>query len=146
MLDGLKPPKGAITKAKRVGRGEGSGSGKTSGRGHKGQKSRSGGSIPRGFEGGQMPLQRRLPKRGFRSKFRTVYHIVNIGALSTLFGSGDTVDADALVAKGLIRNTKLDVKFLGNGELNIPLTLKGKKISASAEEKVLAAGGKVEIL
>jgi len=145
MLEGLKPPTGAVKKPKRLGRGEGSGWGKTSGRGHKGQKSRSGGSIPRGFEGGQMPLQRRLPKRGFRSQFRTEYHIVNLGSLSTLFESGDTVDAEALVAKGLIRNTKLDVKFLAKGELTIPLTLKGKKISASAEKKVLAAGGSVEI-
>ncbi|MFQ5586322.1 MAG: 50S ribosomal protein L15, partial [Thermodesulfobacteriota bacterium] len=128
------------------GRGEGSGLGQPAGTGHKGQRSRWGGTIQRGFEGGQMPLQRRLPKRGFRSKFKTSYHIVNTGALSTCFKAGETVDAEALVKKGLIRNTKLGVKFLGNGDMNVALTLKGKKISRAAEQKVVAAGGKVEIL
>jgi large subunit ribosomal protein L15 len=146
MLDRLKAPKGAIRDKKRVGRGEGSGLGKTSGRGHKGQRARSGGKIKRGFEGGQMPLQRRLPKRGFTNKFKTLYNVINVGRLSAKFNSGDTVDIKALIDRGLISNVMDGVKFLGSGDLKQSLAVKANKFSETAIKKIVEAGGKVEVV
>lgn len=142
-LSSLKPPKGSRKKKKRLGRGEGSGYGKTSGRGHKGQNSRSGGGVPRGFEGGQMPLQRRLPKRGFTNIFKKQYALVNLKDLS-VFDTGSTVDADALKKRGIVKKVYDGIKLLGNGSIDKPLTVKVNKWSKSAFEKVTAAGGNVE--
>ncbi|VAV83501.1 LSU ribosomal protein L15p (L27Ae) [hydrothermal vent metagenome] len=146
MLDRLEPNKGSTHKKKRVGRGEASGWGKTSGRGHKGQNSRSGGGVKPGFEGGQMPLQRRLPKRGFTNIFKTEYVIVNISTLGERFAAGETVDTDALIAKRLIKNGRKPVKVLGNGELEIALTVKASHFSKTAAAKLEAAGGKAEVI
>lgn len=146
MLDKLKAPQGAQKKKRRVGRGEGSGSGKTSGKGGKGQTARSGGNIKPGFEGGQMPLQRRLPKRGFTNIFKTEYRIVNIGSIAGAFKSGDTVDAAALVEKGLIKGKRGLVKILGEGEIKAALKVKANFFSKSAEEKIKAAGGSAEVM
>ncbi|MEE8185552.1 MAG: 50S ribosomal protein L15 [Thermodesulfobacteriota bacterium] len=146
MLDRLKAPEGAIRDKKRVGRGEGSGLGKTSGRGHKGQRSRSGGKVKRGFEGGQMPLQRRLPKRGFTNIFRLHYNIINLGSLCAKFNSGDTVDVQALIDRGFVNNVMDGVKFLGGGDLKHPLTVKANKFSKTAIRKIVEAGGKVEVV
>jgi len=143
-LSSLSPLPGSRKKAKRVGRGEGSGWGKTSGRGHKGQKSRSGGGVSPGFEGGQMPLQRRLPKRGFTNIFKKTYALVNLGALKA-FEAGSVVDARALAAAGLIRKENLPVKLLAKGVLEKPLTIKVAAASAKAAEVVKAAGGTLEI-
>jgi len=128
---------------RRVGRGVGSGYHKTAGRGHKGQKSRSGGSIPVWFEGGQMPLQRRLPKRGFKNIFRTEYEVVNIHQLNR-FAEGETVDVETLRASGLVRGKKSRVKILGNGLLTKKITIKAHKFSSTAREKIVQAGGQVE--
>ena len=131
-------------KRKRIGRGPGSGNGKTAGRGMKGQQSRSGGGTPPGFEGGQMPLYRRLPKRGFNnSKFRTVYAIVNVGQLDKAFEDGATVDAAAIRAAHLINAKTGPVKVLGGGELTKKLTVSVDKLSGSARQKIEAAGGTV---
>ncbi len=131
---------------KRVGRGPGSGNGKTSGRGHKGYGQRSGASRRPGHEGGQMPLYRRVPKRGFtNARFRTEYTIVNVSALSA-FADGDTVDLEAVLAKGLTSKTSDQLKVLGNGELATRLTVKAQKFSKSAAEKIRAAGGEVVVL
>ncbi|MCK4846632.1 MAG: 50S ribosomal protein L15 [Deltaproteobacteria bacterium] len=146
MLDRLKAPKGATKKIKRVGRGEGSGWGKTSGRGHKGQRSRSGGGVRPGFEGGQMPLHRRLPKRGFTNIFRTEYSVVNVGRLNELFKDGETITKDILKARGLIKGHDVLVKILGNGEISIALTVTADLFSESAKKKIESAGGKAEAL
>lgn len=146
MLDRLKAPKGSRKSKKRVGRGESSGWGKTSGRGHKGQNSRSGGGTRPGFEGGQMPLQRRMPKRGFHNKFRIENRIVNLSDLSRTFKAKEVVDATALIERGLLRKGTTPVKVLGNGDLSIALTVKAEKFSKTAIEKIKAAGGSVEVL
>ena len=143
-LQTLKPRPGAKHRVKRLGCGESSGHGKTSGKGHKGQKARSGGSIRLGFEGGQMPLIRRLPKRGFNNAaFKTVYATVNLSSLN-IFEDGAIVDEAALLAKGLIRGTYDGVKILGSGVLTRKITVKADKISASAAEKIQNAGGGFE--
>jgi large subunit ribosomal protein L15 len=144
MLDKLQPRPGATRPRKRVGRGPGSGLHKTSGRGVKGQGKRSPGrEVPFGFEGGQMPLARRLPKRGFHNRNRTTYQVVNVGALA-VFGEGASVDFEALAAKGLINRKGGDVKLLAEGEAPKGLTVSVKAASAGARAKVEAAGGKVE--
>jgi large subunit ribosomal protein L15 len=144
-LNELKPPKGAITKRKRVGRGPGSGHGKTSCRGHKGLNARSGGGVLPGFEGGQMPLKRRLPKRGFHNLFKKQYVLLNVRDLLR-FEQGSVVDLKALVTSGLIKSTSTPIKLLGEGTINYPLTLQIHAFSKSAKEKVEAAGGKVEMI
>jgi large subunit ribosomal protein L15 len=144
-LEELKPAKGATKKTKRVGRGFGSGHGKTSTKGHKGQKARSGGVKPAGFEGGQMPLQRRIPKRGFTNIFRKEYAIVNLSDLATMTGS-DTITPEVLMQKGLIKDMKAGVKVLGMGELTTKLTVRAHKFSKSALDKIQAAGGKAEVI
>jgi len=146
MLDRLSPPEGAIKKKKRLGRGRASGLGKTSGRGHKGQRSRAGSGVKPGFEGGQMPLQRRLPKRGFTNIFRVVNQCLNIGVLAELFKSGDTIDTSILIEKGMVKSRKGPVKVLGTGDISIPLTIKANAFSASAITKIEAAGGKAEVI
>ena len=145
-IDTIQPAIGAVTSAKRLGRGIGSGLGKTSGKGHKGQWARIGGGVRVGFEGGQMPLTRRLPKRGFNNNFRKVYSIVNLSALNN-FEAGSVVDKALLLEKGLIKDIKNDagLKVLGNGEINVALTVKAAKFSASAKEAIEKAGGKVEV-
>lgn len=142
-LNTLRPALGSTKNRKRIGRGTGSGHGKTATKGHKGQKARSGGSIKAGFEGGQMPLQRRLPKRGFTPLERIEYSVVNLKQLD-IFEAGATVDIPALAAKGLIKNAGRFVKILGNGDLAKSLTVSATKFSQSAKEKILAAGGTVE--
>ena len=142
-LNTLKPALGSTRDRKRIGRGTGSGHGKTATKGHKGQKARSGGSIKAGFEGGQMPLQRRLPKRGFTPLERIEYAVVNLKQLN-VFESGATVDTSALVAKGLIKNASQNVKILGNGDISKPLTVAATKFSQSAKDKIISAGGTVE--
>lgn len=144
-LSNLKPALGSTKTRKRIGRGAGSGLGKTAGKGHKGQKARSGGSIKAGFEGGQMPLQRRLPKRGFTSLDKKVYALVNLRDLE-LFEAGSVIDVDALVVAGLVNKVLDGVKILGDGALTKALTVKAHKFSKSAQEKIEAAGGKVEVL
>ena len=144
-LTDLMPAPGSVTEAKRKGRGAGSGNGKTAGKGHKGQKARSGGGVRPGFEGGQMPLQRRLPKRGFKNyPFKEEYQIVNIEFLND-FEEGAVVDAEALQAKGFISDAAKPVKILGDGELEIAVTVIADKFSESAKQKIEAAGGKVEV-
>jgi len=142
-LEELKPSKGARKKSKRVGRGPGSGSGKTAGKGHKGQKARSGGVKGPGFEGGQMPLQRRLPKRGFTNIFRKEYAVVNLGDLSDLSG---TITPETLLEQGIVRHAKAGIKVLGVGELKSALTIRAHKFSKSAIDKIQAAGGKAEVI
>ena len=142
-LNTLKPALGSTKNRKRIGRGPGSGHGKTSTKGHKGQKARSGGSIKAGFEGGQMPLQRRLPKRGFTPLDRIEYSIVNLKQLE-VFEVGSTVDAEALVSKGLIKNGSNAVKILGNGDLSKALKVTATKFSQSARDKIIASGGTIE--
>jgi large subunit ribosomal protein L15 len=143
ILSRLSPPNGSRKKIKRLGRGPGSGLGKTSGKGQKGQRSRSGGGVARGFEGGQMPLQRRMPKRGFKNPFRKQWAIVNVGSLE-IFNDGDVVDSAALIEKGLISRVYDGVKILGKGDLNKKLTVKAHNISAGAMEKITKAGGLFE--
>jgi len=144
-LSHLAPAPGSKKKKKRVGRGEGSGHGKTSGRGHKGQRARSGGGTRPGFEGGQMPLQRRVPKRGFRRPWRDVPAIVNIGQLE-LFDPGSEVTPETLRARGLIRGRAEKLKILGEGQLTKSLTVKAHRFSAEAEERIAALGGKAELI
>ena len=141
----LSPLEGARKKRKRVGRGPGSGHGKTSCRGHKGQKSRSGGSLRPGFEGGQMPLQRRLPKRGFTNIFKKHYALINVKDLEG-FAPDAELDTEALKKAGLVNNVKDGVKLLGDGEISHPVTIKVHKVSKTAKEKIETAGGKVEII
>jgi large subunit ribosomal protein L15 len=142
-LHELIPPKGSRKKRQRLGRGGGSGSGKTAGRGTKGQNSRSGRGVPLGFEGGQMPLQRRIPKRGFTNIFKKQYEIINIKDLSH-FKSGEIIDRTALFKAGLVKKDKA-VKILGAGDISYPLNIKVNKVSQTAREKIESAGGKVEI-
>jgi len=144
-LSNLKPAVGSTKTRKRIGRGPGSGTGKTAGKGHKGQKARSGGSIKPGFEGGQMPMQRRLPKRGFTPLTKTVYALVNLRDLE-LFEAGSVVDLEALTQSGLVNSIGDGVKILGTGDLTKALTVKAHKFSKSAQEKIEAAGGKVEVI
>ena len=140
----LGPAYGAKTTSKRVGRGMGSGNGKTAGKGHKGQKARTGGSIRRGFEGGQTPLYRRIPKRGFKNRFATEYAVINLSDLEK-FDNDTVVDIDLLLKEGIVRKELDGLKVLGNGELTKKLTVVAKKFSKSAEEKIQAAGGKIEV-
>jgi len=144
-LNELKPAKGATKKRKRVGMGTGSGHGKTATRGHKGQGSRSGGGVPPWFEGGQMPLQRRIPKRGFVNFTRKFYQVVNVGDLDQ-FEAGATIGFAELRQAGLVKKTSVPVKLLGNGEIDRALTIKVNASSKSAIEKMDKIGGKVEIL
>jgi len=144
-LSTLSPNKGSRPSRKRIGRGTGSGLGKTSGRGHKGRGARSGGNTHPRFEGGQMPLQRRLPKRGFHNPFRRAYGVVNLARLETVFAAGDVVDAAALVARGLARAGR-PIKVLGQGALSKALTVKAHAFSASAKERIAAAGGSAEVI
>jgi large subunit ribosomal protein L15 len=141
----ISPLGGARKNRKRVGRGPGSGHGKTSCRGHKGQKSRSGGSIPPGFEGGQMPLQRRLPKRGFTNIFKKHYTWINVRDLGRSAPNA-VLDLEELRKEGLVKKVKDKVKLLGDGEISHPVTIKVHKVSKKAKEKIEAAGGKVEII
>jgi large subunit ribosomal protein L15 len=142
-LNTLKPALGSTKQSKRIGRGPGSGHGKTASKGHKGQKARSGGSIKAGFEGGQMPLQRRLPKRGFTPLARVEYVVVGLAQLD-VFDAGATVDASSLAAKGLIKSVSCSVKLLANGEVSKPLNVSVAKFSQAAKDKIVAAGGTVE--
>ncbi len=141
----LTPAADSNKAVKRVGRGHGSGNGKTAGKGHKGQNARSGGGVRIGFEGGQMPLARRIPKRGFNNIFATKYAIVNVSDLNK-FENGTVVDAELLKATGLIKKELDGVKVLGNGELTVQLTVKAAKFSQSAVEKIEKAGGKTEVM
>jgi len=143
-LHELAPAAGSTTAAKRLGRGVGSGLGKTSGKGHKGAKARSGGGKRPGFEGGQMPLYRRIPKKGFTNIFRTEYAEVNVGQLE-VFNDGVVVNAELLKAAGIIKKTMDGVKILGNGELTKKLTVEAAKFTESAKEKIEAVGGKAEV-
>ena len=145
-LNELKPVEGAKHAKKRVGRGIGSGIGKTSGRGQKGQNARSGGGVRPGYEGGQPPLYKRLPKRGFTNIHAHEYAIVNLGDINALFEAGSVVDLEALKKVGLVKKEHEGVKILGNGELDKALTIKAAKFSKSAVEKISKAGGTVEVL
>ena len=144
-INELAPAAGSKHKKKRVGRGPGSGHGKTACRGHKGQKSRSGGGPARGFEGGQMPIHRRLPKRGFTNPFKKNYNILNVKDLEQ-FGANSILDSASFMEAGLIKKLGDRVKLLGQGEISHPLTIKLHKVSRSAREKIESAGGTVEIL
>lgn len=144
-LSELKVPKGAVKKRKIRGRGAGSGHGKTSCRGHKGAKARSGPGTHMGFEGGQMPLIRRIPKRGFTSKFKILYEIVNIEKLNT-FKNNSVVNVNALIENKIVRKRNVPVKILGEGKLTKSFTVKADAFSASAKKKIIEAGGKVEIV
>jgi large subunit ribosomal protein L15 len=144
-IEDLKPAEGSKKKKKRVGRGIGSGHGKTSCKGHKGQKARSGGTKGPGFEGGQMPLQRRLPKRGFKNIFKIEFSIANLKDINKIEGV-DVITPDVLIEKGIIKDIKDGVKILGEGEIQKPLTIKADAFSSSASAKITAAGGKVEVL
>ena len=144
-LHELSPAAGSVTPAWRKGRGTGSGNGKTAGKGHKGQNARSGGGVRPGFEGGQIPLYRKLPKRGFHNKFAKNYAIVNVSALN-VFEDGATVNLTALMEKGIIRNAYDGLKVLGNGEIAKKLTVEASVFSATAKEKIEAAGGKTEVI
>ena len=144
-LSNLKPAVGSTKTRKRIGRGPGSGTGKTAGKGHKGQKARSGGSIKPGFEGGQMPMQRRLPKRGFTPLTKKVFALVNLRDLE-LFEAGSVVDLEVLTQSGLVNRVGDGVKILGTGDLTKALTVKAHKFSKSALEKIAAAGGKAEVI
>ena len=145
-LHELSPAEGSVSKGFRKGRGPGSGNGKTAGKGHKGQNARSGGGVRPGFEGGQLPLYRKLPKRGFNNfRFGKVYSIVNVQTLNK-FNDGDTVDAAALLAAGVINVIGDGIKVLGEGEITKKLTVKAAVFSASAKEKIEAVGGKTEVV
>lgn len=144
-LHELKPAEGSTKSRKRVGRGNGSGLGNTAGRGHKGQNARSGGGVRPGFEGGQMPTMRRLPKRGFTNNFKKKYVILNLSDLENRFENGAVVDIESLFAAGLIKKVLDGVKVLGDGDLTKSLVVKVDKISKTASEKITAAGGKVEV-
>ncbi len=144
-LDELKPAAGSNKKRKRVGRGDGSGHGKTSGRGHKGQGARSGGNVQPGFEGGQMPLQRRLPKRGFQNIFRVEMTVINLGQLESLL-AGNEATPETLAAQGLVAGKNRRIKILGDGSLSKALTVRAHGFSAKAKEKIEAAGGKAELI
>ena len=143
-LSHLQPAPGAMKKRKRVGRGPGSGLGKTAGRGHKGSGARAGGNIPPGYEGGQMPLSRRLPKRGFHNPFRQEYAVINLGSLER-FEAGSVVDLDVFRQTGLVGGRKGKVKILAKGELTKALTVRAHAFSAQAREKITALGGTAEV-
>ena len=143
-LHELTPAEGSVKAGYRKGRGPGSGNGKTAGKGHKGQNARSGGGVRPGFEGGQIPLYRKLPKRGFKNRFAAVYAEVNVAKLNA-FENGETVNAQALLEKGIINKVCDGVKILGGGELTKKLTVEAKLFTASAAEKITAAGGKTEV-
>jgi large subunit ribosomal protein L15 len=145
-LNNLRPPKGAKHAKRRVGRGPGSGHGKTASRGHKGAKSRSGHRFKRGFEGGQMPLHRRVPKRGFTNPFRIEYAVVNLDTLAEVFEAGSSVTPDLLRERGLVRKTGVRIKVLGRGDISKKLTVQAHKFSGTAAEKIAAAGGVAEVL
>jgi len=144
-LNELAPVPGSVKESTRIGRGHGSGQGKTAGKGHKGQKARSGPNKGAGFEGGQMPLQRRVPKRGFNNIFASKIVIVNLSSLN-VFEDGAVVDAAALIEKGIINKAYDGVKVLGNGEITKKLTVKASAFSSAASQKIEAAGGKAEVL
>ncbi|MBC8079346.1 MAG: 50S ribosomal protein L15 [Gorillibacterium sp.] len=141
----LTPAPGSTQERKRLGRGIGSGTGKTSGKGHKGQKARSGGGVRPGFEGGQNPLYRRLPKRGFKNINRKEFAVVNLEDLN-VFEAGTEVTPELLLETGMVKNPKDGIKILGNGDLTVSVTVKAHKFSASAVEKILAAGGQSEVI
>ena len=145
-LHELSPVAGSTKERKRIGRGPASGQGKTAGKGHKGQKARAGRGMQVGFEGGQMPLQRRIPKRGFNNIFATEMAIVNISALDKAYEAGATVTVDSLIEKGLVKKALDGVKVLGHGELTKALTVQANAFSESAKQKIEAAGGKTEVL
>lgn len=145
-LHELSPAPGSTKAVKRVGRGAGSGTGKTAGKGHKGQNARSGGGVRPGFEGGQMPIARRVPKRGFNNIFATKYATVNVADLNEKFESGAVIDAQALKSCGLLKKTLDGVKVLGNGEITKSFTVKAAAFSGSAKEKIEKAGGKAEVI
>ena len=145
-LNTLQPPKGATRKKKRIGRGEGSGTGVTAGRGHKGQKSRSGYRRKRGFEGGQMPLHRRVPKRGFHNPFRVEYAVVNLDTLAERFDDGTEVTPELLRERGIVRQVRGLIKVLARGEMPKKLTVKAHRFSAKASRQITDAGGRVEVL
>ena len=145
-LEKLKPAKGAVRNRKRVGRGPGSGTGKTAGRGEKGQKSRSGFARKPGFEGGQMPLHRRIPKRGFTNhRFKKQYAIVNVGRLE-IFEAGTIVTPEVLIERGVIKSARAGVKILGNGALTKALTIRAHKFSAGSQQAIVKLGGKAELI
>ena len=144
-LNNLRPPKGAKHSKKRVGRGQGSGNGKTAGRGHKGAKSRSGFTHKRGFEGGQMPLHRRVPKRGFHNPFRQEFEVVNLDTLAERFDAGVDITPDVMRERGLVTRSG-PVKVLARGDISKALTVRAHKFSGKAAEKIAAAGGKAEVL
>jgi large subunit ribosomal protein L15 len=143
-VEDIKPAEGSKRRNKRVGRGIGSGHGKTSCKGHKGQKARSGGSKGPGFEGGQMPLQRRLPKRGFNNRFKVEYAVINLKEIDKIVDL-DVITPDVLRDKGIIKDLKDGLKILGSGEIRRPITVKADAFSASALTKIAAAGGKAEV-
>ena len=145
-LSNLKPPAGAKHAKKRIGRGQGSGNGKTAGRGHKGAKSRSGFKFKRGFEGGQMPLHRRVPKRGFHNPFRVDYEVVNLDTLAEKFDADTVVTPDLLRERGLVGGGKRPVKILARGDVSKKLTVRAHKFSGKAAEKIAAAGGATEVI
>ncbi len=145
-LSNLRPPKGAKHSKKRIGRGQGSGQGKTAGRGHKGAKSRSGFHYKRGFEGGQMPLHRRVPKRGFHNPFRVEYEVVNLDLLAAKFDAGAVVTPELLREKGLVAGGKAPIKILARGDISKKLTVRAHKFSGKASEKLQAAGGNAELI
>jgi len=145
-LNNLRPPRGAKKPKKRVGRGPGSGHGKTSSRGHKGAQSRSGFRFKRGFEGGQMPLHRRVPKRGFRNPFRVEYAVVNLDTLAEVFDAGSAVTPELLHERGIVRDARAPIKILGRGEIEKALTIRAHKFSETAVKKIAAAGGATEVL
>lgn len=144
-LHDLAPEKGERKNRKRLGRGVASGNGKTAGRGSKGQNSRSGGGVRPGYEGGQMPIHRRLPKRGFKNPFKKIFSIINVKDLNR-FENNTIVDEALLVKNGLVKGDRDGIKLLGTGEINIPLTLKINNVSESAKQKIEAAGGKIEVI
>ena len=145
-LNNLRPPKGMKHAKKRIGRGQGSGNGKTAGRGHKGAKSRSGFKFKRGFEGGQMPLHRRVPKRGFHNPFRVEYEVVNLDTIEARFDAGTVVTPDLLRERGLVPGGTARVKVLARGEVGKALTVRAHKFSGKAAEKLQAAGGNAEVI
>ena len=145
-LSNLKPPKGAKHSKKRIGRGQGSGQGKTAGRGHKGAKSRSGFKFKRGFEGGQMPLHRRVPKRGFHNPFRVEYEVVNLDLLAAKFDAGTVVTPELLRKHGLVPGGSARIKILARGDIGKALTVRAHKFSGKASEKLKAAGGTAEAI
>jgi len=144
-LNELSPEQGAQKKRTRVGRGVASGAGKTAGRGSKGQNARSGGGVRPGYEGGQMPIHRRLPKRGFKNHFKKVFAIVNVQDLNR-FEAKDVIDEVAFIKSGLVKGARDGIKLLGKGEIQIPVTVQINKVSESARQKIEAAGGKIEVI